>query len=668
MMAKVPTTMFVYVQLLNGFQKPLVYKLPQNLEDQNLLNKCVLVPLRQKKVSALVIAQTAKLKEKAAFEIKEVIGLKPFPNDSKFHSFIQKAAALYFTTPLHFYQKLRQFIKKTEQKKDGFDLHINFQANTPPSRLTDEQTTAANFINQSLTTDSFTPIVLHGVTGSGKTEVYKAAIATAIARGKAVLFLLPEVSMALQFKHRLQIGLESITILGFHSAASPQEKKAVWHALVKNNPIVIVGVHLPVLLPIANLGLIIIDEEHEAGFEEKKHPKLNSKYLAILRASFYKIPIVLGSATPSVQTIYHVQTKHWTLFKLTKRFAGAFPIVHTVILPKQTKGRFSFWISRELEKALKECLDNKKQAIIFLNRRGYSFFIQCRKCGFVAECPSCSVSLTSHQTASGELNLKCHYCNYTRNMPQMCSDCKADKSPFLTKGIGTQQLVEILQKMFPAAQIARADLDTTSKKNVWATTATAFEKGEIDILVGTKSITKGFHFPGVTLVGVVWGDLHAHIPLFNAAEQCLQQLIQVAGRAGREHPDSKVIIQTMHDHELFNFINEIDYLAFAQQELLVREETWYPPFCRLIQIELKHKNLIQVEKDAKTLTEYLQLHAASITNRVKVLGPAIPAIHKIQQIEVRHIFIKANQFSDVEHLLKQCLTIPLKSQVFIQFT
>ena len=657
--------MFVYVRLLNGFQKILVYKLPEKMAGQNLINTCVLVPLREKKLSAFVVAQTTKLKEPATFAIKEIIGPKPFPADANFHHFVQKIAELYFTNSLIFYQKLRQFLKKKEDKLDAFSLL------PPPSEaapldctLTEEQATAATYICQTLDTGSFAPVVLHGVTSSGKTEVYKAAMHKALAQGKTVLFLLPEVSLALQFRERLSKGMPDATIYDFHSASSPREKKAVWQALLKKQPIVIVGVHLPILLPIANLGLIIIDEEHEAGFEEKKHPKLNSKYLAILRASQYKIPIVLGSATPSVQTLHNVQTKGWPLFKLTKRFMGAFPTIRTIVLPKQPKRRTSFWISKELETAIADCLKNGKQAIMFLNRRGYSFFVQCRQCGFVITCPACSVSLTSHQNANGDLTLRCHYCSYQRLVPVACDGCKGGS--FITKGIGTQQLVEILHNMFPAARIARADLDVTSKKDLWLATAAAFERGEIDILVGTKSITKGYHFPGVTLVGVIWGDLHAHVPVFNAAEECLQQLIQVAGRAGRVHPESTVIVQAMYDHDLFNFINESDYLAFAEQELATREETWYPPFCRLIQIELKHKDAAQVEKDAKKLFTHLHTAAQLFTTPISVLGPATPAVHKIQHVETRHIFIKTPQFHEIKQLVASGLALPLKSSVFVQ--
>lgn len=659
--------MYIYVKMLSGFDKELVYKVPAHLQDQNLKNQCVLVPLRNKKVSALVMRQTAALEQKATFDIKEMIGIKPFPNDPLFHAYAEQGAKLHFTSPILFYQKLRLFFKKTKEPKNATEDTLAYKGENHTYPLTDEQTHAAAHIINTLNTGTFAPTILHGVTGSGKTEVYKEAIVAAIKTEKTVLLLLPEISLANQFARRLGASLKEVTIITFHANTPLAEKKMMWQLLIKKKPLLIIGVHLPILLPISNLGLIIIDEEHEAGFEEKKAPKLNSKYLALLRAHIYKIPIVLGSATPSMQTLYNAEVKKWPLFQLTRRFSGAFPSIQLVPLLQEPKRRPYFWVSKPLEQAITSCLKEGKQVIIFLNRRGYSFFIQCKLCGFVVTCPTCSVSLTAHQKEDPEkLSLKCHYCDFTRNVPRSCEECHADPKHFLTKGIGTQQLVEILQKLFPKARIARADLDITSKKNEWEKTALMFEHKELDILVGTKSITKGYHFPGVTLVGVIWGDLHAHIPVFNAVEQCLQQLIQVAGRAGREQTESKVIVQLIHDHDMFKFINETDYLTYAREELSEREAAWYPPYCRLVKIEVRHKKAQQVDLDAKKIAAFLRKMVLNINENLTILGPAEPAIHKIQNIEIRHIFIKADNFDIAREVVKGIDGLKLKSSFFAQ--
>lgn len=315
------------------------------------------------------------------------------------------------------------------------------------------------------------------------------------------LLSLPEVSLALEFEQRLRKEFsETIPLFSFHSATSAKNKKIVWQQLLDGKPVVIIGVHLPVLMPIANLGLIIIDEEHEVGYQEKKHPKINTKEAALWRAKIAQIPILLGSATPSLATLYNVKTRGWDIFHLHQRFAGSFPQIKTVSLLEKKERRKNFWITQELSQALTTCLQKKEQAIIFLNRRGFSFFVQCKNCSFVFSCLNCSVSLTLHK----DNLLICHYCGISCAQPTVCTQCKASADSLLKKGIGTQQVVSILQSLFPYARIGRADLDATSKKKHWQQTMADFSQGKLDILVGTQTITKGYHFPNVTLVGIIW--------------------------------------------------------------------------------------------------------------------------------------------------------------------
>ncbi|MFH1461345.1 MAG: primosomal protein N' [bacterium] len=442
------------------------------------------------------------------------------------------------------------------------------------------------------------------------------------------------------------------------------KKKDLWQNLLNEQPILIIGIHLPILLPIPNLGLIIVDEEHETGFQEKKHPKVNSKELAIWRAQYYKIPILLGSATPSVNSLYNVRTKSWNFFKLKKRFSGDFPKVELEFLKKSWKR--SFWISKKLENEIRERIEKKEQTLIYINRRGYSFFIQCKNCGFTFECPNCSVSLTLHKNEQNqEETLRCHYCDHSQQIPSKCPECKTTQDDFLKKGIGTQQAVKILQSIFPKAIIERADLDTTSKKRAWSQTVDKFEKGEIDILVGTQVITKGYHFPKVTLVGILWADLNLHLPIFNSNETALQKIIQVAGRAGRQSKESKVIIQAINDHEIFNHINEIDYIDFCNKELNIRKLTKYPPFARLIQIELKNTNSEQLEKDSVKLYNELFNEKNKQKINLKLLGPAKPVVYKVQKTECRHIFIKTSNFNNFHEIIKEINLKKFNSKIFI---
>ncbi|MCK4499976.1 primosomal protein N', partial [Candidatus Babeliales bacterium] len=437
----------------------------------------------------------------------------------------------------------------------------------------------------------------------------------------------------------------------FHSATQTCEKRLLWKSLIEKQPCLILGVHLPILLPIANLGLIIVDEEHEGGFKEKSHPRLNSKEVAVWRAKHYQIPIVLGSATPSVSSLVRVDAGHWQRCRLQKRFAGTFPEVEVVSL-REKKRRPEFWLTQQLKAAIQSRLEKKEQTIVFINRRGHSFFTQCKTCGEIFECKNCSVSLTLHKKFDCEGLLRCHYCGYASRIPQACSQCGAPAKEFLFKGIGTQRMVAILQKEFPEARIKRADLDTASKKRAWQETVDAFYKGEIDILVGTQTLTKGYHFPNVTLVGIVWGDLDLNFPSYDARESALQQLIQVAGRCGRaDGKKSEVIIQTLSEDAIFKCVSEQKYEEFCKKEFAARKMCNYPPFARLIRIELRHKDGVVLAREAKTLTEALRRENSELDAGISILGPAKPPVHRVRGVEALHILLKANSFDSLHKVI-----------------
>ena len=520
------------------------------------------------------------------------------------------------------------------------------QASTEPTQdiqLTKDQQTICDALIPLVRDPQFKASLIHGVTGSGKTEIYKELICTAFDAKKTTILLLPEVTLAIRFEQILKQSLPTdIPVFSFHSTTRISQKRAAWKALLNNEPCLIIGVHLPVLLPIGNLGLIIIDEEHETGYQEKKHPKINSKEAALLRAQTYNIPIVLGSATPSLSSLYNVEHKNWQFFELKKRFAGNFPTVTTVSLKEKKEQRKQFWVSKELKDAIADRLEKKEQIILFLNRRGYSFFVQCKACAHVFECNQCSVSLTLHAGNT----LRCHYCDFAMLQPEKCPGCASTE--FLKKGIGTQQLVTILEKLFPEARIARADMDTSSQKTLWQKTMDDFTAGELDILVGTQTITKGFHFPRVTLVGILWADLNLHFPIYNASESTLQQLIQVAGRAGRQSEQSDVIVQTMDEHNVFNYLNEQNYREFYAQEIQKRAILGYPPCKRLAEIELKHTDEASIEKESHAVANHLLAFIDQYDLDVDVLGPACPPVHKVKNAYIRKIYLKS---SDIQALI-----------------
>lgn len=663
--------MYAQVFLVNGFNQPLWYTIPVSLQSKIKIGSLVSVPLRQRKEVAVVHHIAAMIDNEQHFIIRELEGLVQFPEDAVHGSFLDRVAHTYFVTRFYFYRRIKLFLKQDGRDRIrgarvGLSQEVSLQR-LLPVQLTEEQQKVVDYVSPLITTPSYAPVVVHGVTGSGKTEIYKKLIQQAVDEGKSVIMLLPEVTLAMQFERIFQVQLPTVFVSGFHSGSSVKEKRAVWEKLCKGSPMLLIGVHQPVLLPMAHLGLIIVDEEHETGFQEKQHPKINSKYAALTRAFMYNIPIVLGSATPSLQTMHNVQQRGWMLFPLLKRFGGTFPTIKKVIMTQlKDQKRASFWISKELEVAVAACLARKEQAIIFLNRRGYSFFVQCKECGFIVRCQHCSVSLTLHVESEECEVLRCHYCNYQEDFPRQCQSCKAGSHAFLRKGLGTEQVVHIFQKLFPGARIARADLDTTKLKHAWQETVEQFKQGELDILIGTQTITKGYHFKKVTLVGVLWADLNLHFPSYNAAEVTLQQLLQVAGRAGRQSDSSTVIIQVMRDHQIFDYLQEQKYGEFCDLELSMRQESCYPPFVRLAYLEIRHKNEKQVEDDAWDLVEKLNAANEAMLLDVAILGPAHPVVHRVFNQHMRHIVLKSASFDALHKLVNAARAgWQPESQIFI---
>lgn len=661
--------LYAYVQLLSGFNRPFLYAVSAALAEHIAIGTIVVVPLKDKLVGAVVTSIHHQLPEKISYQLKEIAAIEPMPDDPLYQKFVKTVAAYAFVSTLHFSGRIKSFLheQKTADAKDSPSILPSML--TENVQLTDQQQAVVDYLEPFINQSAYAPTVIHGVTGSGKTEVYKKLITQALSLGKSAILMLPEVSLAVQFEHRLRKQLPGVLIFGFHSATNVTAKRELWQALLDHRPMLVIGVHLPIMLPMHKLGVIIIDEEHEQGFVEKKHPKLNSKELALWRAKIYGIPIVLGSATPSVNTLFQVENQGWKLFQITQRFAGKFPEVKKVLLTEQDRRRKYFWVSKELEQAVNQTLARKEQVIIYINRRGFSFFVQCKLCGFIFQCPHCSVSLTLHMTTKPGHEKKsmlcCHYCEYKLVPPNSCTSCKAGSAHLLKKGIGTQQVVEIFQELFPHARIARADLDSTSKKKTWHKTVEQFEQGELDILIGTKSVTKGYHFPFVTLVGILWADLNLHFPAYNAAETTLQQIIQVAGRAGREHEKSTVIVQVLHDHQIFQYVNEERYLEFCKEELAMRQMAKYPPALRLASIELRHKDVVQLEADALAVCDQLQQYNKELKLEVAILGPSLPVVFKIQDYEMRHILLKAQSFGALHKLLQQIDRSAYVSEIFL---
>lgn len=534
----------------------------------------------------------------------------------------------------------------------GFD-ELSQQSTTILSR---EQEQAQAEILKSFETHSVT--LLHGVTGSGKTEIYINLIRKALDGGNQVLYLLPEIALTTQIVQRLKKIFG--TAMGvYHSRFSDNERVEVWNGVLSGKFKFVIGVRSSIFLPFDNLGLVIVDEEHDASYKQQEPaPRYNARDVAIMMSQFHHSRVLLGSATPSVETYYQAKQGKFGLVTLANRFGDArLPevVLANVRLErhrKTMKGEFSSLLLNNIG----ETLAVKSQAIIFQNRRGYSPFMSCEDCGWVPKCVNCAVSLTYHQYRHA---LICHYCGYRESPPAECPVCSSKR--IQTLGYGTEKLEEELNLYFPDVTIRRMDLDTTRTKTGYETLIEEFEKGDTDILVGTQMVTKGLDFDRVTLVGVFNADRMMHFPDFRSHERAYQLITQVSGRAGRKDTKGRVIIQTSNpDHPVLGYILANDFTRFFQDEIADRQRHYYPPFARLIEITIKHTDRKVSRQAAQALAEDLKQSLAGVT----ILGPEEPMISKIRnqflmtmllkipkgKVDLRHV--KAEVLDSIDQLLK----------------
>lgn len=472
--------------------------------------------------------------------------------------------------------------------------------------------------------------LLHGVTGSGKTEIYAHFIREAIEKGQQVLYLLPEIALTTQITKRL-IALFGHDLVIYHSRLNDMERLEAWKNIFTKEKSVILSVRSGMLLPFTDLGLIIVDEEHDSSFKQMDpSPRYNARDAAIYASrNLYNCNIILGSATPSIESYYNAQNSRYDYIPLMERFMNR--EMPTVELRKVSPNMKKSIFSDDLISCLKDDLVSGYQAIIFKNRRGYAPQLYCSKCDWHLGCRYCDVSLTYHRMRHKAI---CHYCGYSVQPPQECPDCGS--KVIQERGIGTEKVQEELELLFPDATIKRLDYDSTRKKNAMLDLVSSFEKGEIDIMVGTQMITKGLNFNNIRTVGVLNADKLFTFPNFRATERAYQLLHQVSGRAGRGDFDSRVIIQSSNlNHKIFKWVKNHDFEAMYKQEIHERKEFSYPPIIRLINIHLEHKKSETVEKAASILTRKLRSELGSL-----VLGPSISMIPRLKNRYRYDIFLK----------------------------
>ncbi|WP_426492854.1 replication restart helicase PriA [Hymenobacter sp. 102] len=480
-------------------------------------------------------------------------------------------------------------------------------------------------------------VLLHGVTGAGKTEIYIDLIKQALDGGGQVLYLLPEIALTAQIVTRLMRVFGSR--LGvYHSKFSDNERVEVWNGVLSGRFQVVVGVRSAVFLPFDSLALTIVDEEHESSYKQyDPAPRYNAREVALMMANFQGAKTLLGSATPAVETYYQTRTGRYGLVSLTKRFGEAgLPEVELVDTRKSREQKTMLnHFTPELMQAMESKLAQQEQVILFQNRRGYAPFINCLDCGWIPKCQSCAVSLSYHKHSH---ELRCHYCGYHERMYTQCPACGSRNVK--TVGFGTEKLEDDLKVMLPEANVQRMDLDTTRAKNAYQQIISDFEKQNTNVLVGTQMVTKGLDFANVSLVGIINADSIIHYPDFRAHERAFQMFVQVSGRAGRKGKKGRVIIQTGDPEQvIFDKVIRNDYLEFYEYEILQRREHGYPPFMRIIRLTVKHMDAVVGERAAILLTQEL----VDRLGREAVLGPEAPYIFRIRNFYLQEITIKLSR-------------------------
>ena len=508
--------------------------------------------------------------------------------------------------------------------------------------LTASQQTVVDYV---LKDKEHIPFLLFGVTGSGKTEVYMQIIEHVLQAGKTAIMLVPEISltpqMVEQFSNRF-----GAQIAALHSALSEGEKYDEWRRIAKGEANIVIGARSAIFAPLKNIGVIIMDEEHSDSYKQgDKNPRYHARDIAIWRSNYHHCPVLFGSATPSLESMARAQKGVYQLLTLKERVNGKkLPRVEIIDMNREAK-KGSSHLTFQLLKEISDCIERREQAILFLNRRGFSTFVTCKNCAETIKCPHCDITLTYHKSNH---MLRCHYCGYATPLPKKCPHCLEDALSDL--GVGTEKIEEELHTLLPTARVLRMDIDTTSRKGSHKKMIDAFRNYEYDILLGTQIVAKGLDFSDVTLVGVINADTSLNIPDFRSSENTYSLLSQVAGRSGRSEKSGKVLIQTFNpDHYAIFFVKNHDYLGFYQEEMIIRKKLGYPPFYYLCYIKISGKNASYLFQEALKVKRALERNL----NHTIILGPTALAIFKINNIYRYGIILKYKKEESLREILSK---------------
>lgn len=528
-----------------------------------------------------------------------------------------------------------------EVKEEVYRLKRNINNLEPPKELTLEQQIVVDKVTENL--NKFKPFLLHGVTGSGKTEVYMHIIDKVLKEKKEALVLVPEISLTPQLVSQFENRFGSnIAIL--HSRLSDGEKYDEWRKIIRKEVSIVIGARSAIFAPLTNLGVIIIDEEHTPTYKQENNPHYSAVDVAHFRAKHYQIPVVLGSATPSLESFTRAKTGIYELLELKRRVNSSLPKVSLVDMKDEIR-KGNRVLCEDLINSLNNVIKKNEQAVILLNRRGFSTILTCNDCGYTSKCPNCDIPLTFHKSSN---TMRCHYCGYGSGKLNVCPSCNSKEISYF--GMGTEKLEEWIKENIENSKTIRMDIDTTSTKGAHERIITSFKNKEYNILIGTQMIAKGLDFPDVTLVGVVNGDASLNIPDFRSAERTYQLLNQVAGRAGRSKSGGKVIIQGFNvNHYSISYAANHDYISFYNEEMSIRKALKYPPYCNISQIKISGKDYSSVSDEANKISNYLR---NNIDNTITVLGPSNANIPKLNNVYYMNIILKYKKTEIVFPLLE----------------
>src|SRR5438876_10241560 len=529
--------------------------------------------------------------------------------------------------------------------------------------LNEEQTHALYEVEQALDApENARPILLHGVTGSGKTEIYLQAIRRALDHGRTAIVLVPEISLTPQtverFKGRFAEAQDDVAVL--HSHLSEGERHDEWHKVHSGRARIVIGARSAVFAPLKNLGLIVVDEEHETSYKQEEAPRYHARDVAVVRAKIENAVVLLGSATPSLESYQDALTKKYQLATLTQRVDNCqMPLIRVIDLRQKPRSQRAPILSEKLRSAISDRVAKREQTILFLNRRGFSTSLLCSNCGKARDCPNCSVALTFHRSMS---RLNCHLCGHTAAVPKKCPECGQEALIYV--GFGTEKVESMVAQLFPNAVVKRMDADSMSRKEAYRETLRAFRAGKIDILVGTQMIAKGLHFPNVTLVGIINADLALHLPDFRAGERTFQLLTQVAGRAGRGETPGEVFVQSYTPFSpSIQFARHHDFAGYVEQELEFRERCDFPPFKHAVLITIHSAHQERGKFSAETLRRKLR---EALPEEFMVAEPAPAPLEKLSGQYRFHILLRGNAIMRLSRLIREALDkLPMPEDVAV---